>query len=305
MWNMAFKDRIVSDELKKWRSLHARMVLTEEERKYYLNKEKGFEGELRFDELTEKLTGDQIILNDLLLEVNGVTFQIDTTIIFQDTIDLFEVKNYEGDYLFKQNRFYINSELEILNPLDQLKRCQTLFRQLLQNLSFKIPVEGRLIFINPEFTLYNAPENKSIIFPTQINRFMKKLNSKPSKVNGTHKKLAEQLVSMHQTKSKINMLPNYEYHQPQMGISCASCHSLMTSVKGTKLICNVCGVEEKLESAVMRSVWEFKLLFPDKKITTNSIFDWCKVVPSKPIIRRILQKNMKSIGIGQWSYYEF
>lgn len=302
---MPLKPRMESDELKIWRILNTRMDLTEKEKKYYLNKEKGYEGEVQFDLLTEKLTGQQLILNDLLLEVNNTKFQIDSTIFAQETINLFEVKNYEGDYLYNNEKFYTISEKEIQNPLDQLKRCESLLRQLLQNLGMKIPIQGWLIFINPEFTLYQAPIDQRIIFPSQLNRFMKNFNSKPSKLNRKQIELAEHLVSLHQIESPYTRLPPYDFDQLRKGNSCRSCTSLLTSVRGTKLICDVCGEEEKVESAVIRSVAEIKLLFPDKKITTNGIYEWCKVIPSTPIIRRILQKNMKSTGIGQWSYYEF
>lgn len=301
---MAFKSRTESDELKIWRILNARMDLTEKEKKNYLYKEKGFEGEVKFDLLTVKLPCEQLILNDLLLEVNNTKFQIDTTIIFQETIDLCEVKNYEGDYLYSNDSFYTLSGKEIQNPLDQLKRCESLFRQLLQSLGYKIPIEGKLIFINPQFTLYNAPQNQSIIFPTQINRFMKKLNSKPSKLSERHKKLADKLISLHQIESPYKRLRPYEFGQLRKWITCASCYSLLTSVRGKKIVCGVCGREETVESAIMRSVEEIRLLFPDKKITTGGIYEWCGIIPSKTMIWRILKKNMKSIGYGQWTYFE-
>ncbi|MFD0826810.1 nuclease-related domain-containing protein [Neobacillus sp. M.A.Huq-85] len=85
---MFYKPRPVPIDLIKMRSLHARMNLTPTERKYYLNREKGFEGEVMFDKLTEKLESDCLILNDLLFELNNTEFQIDTTIIFQNTISL-------------------------------------------------------------------------------------------------------------------------------------------------------------------------------------------------------------------------
>lgn len=45
---------------------------------YTLNK--GFEGELQFDALLEKLTCDCLILNDLILSLNNQTFQIDSLV---------------------------------------------------------------------------------------------------------------------------------------------------------------------------------------------------------------------------------
>ena len=65
-----------------------------------------------------------------------------------------------------------------------------------------------------------------------------------------------------------------------------------------------CGHEELLEAAVMRSVKEFKLLFPTKKVTTNVIYEWCNVVKSKKRIRKILGKNFTKAGVHQWTFYE-
>lgn len=301
---MAYKPRIEKDEIKIFRSLNARMDLTEKERKYYFKLVKGFEGEVMFDLLTEQLPEERFILNDLLLEANNTKFQIDTTMIIQEKIHIFEVKNFEGDYDYHSDKFYTISGKEISNPLDQLKRCESLFRQLLQNLGYKIPIEAWIIFINPEFTLYQAPKNPSIIFSSQLNRFMKKLNSTPTKLNGKHMKLAEQLVSLHQIESPYSRLRHYEYDHFRKGFLCASCHSFLVPLGEKELICGKCGGHEKVESAVMRSVDEVKLLFPDMKITTNIIHEWCKVIESKKTIRRILKQNLKCIGNYRNCYYE-
>lgn len=128
---MAYKSRIESGELLILRILNRRMGLSAEEHQRYLNLEKGFKGEVQFDLLTEKLQSECLILNDLLLEVNNSKFQIDTTIIFQETIYPFEVKNYEGDFIFKPDRLERIPGKDYKNPLDQLKRTKFLLRQLL------------------------------------------------------------------------------------------------------------------------------------------------------------------------------
>lgn len=301
---MPYKARIEALLLMIIRILNTRMNLTVDEQNYYLNQEKGYEGECRFDQLTETLENNCYILNDLLLEINNTNFQIDSSIIFQETIYLFEVKNHEGDYRYLPDNFQTISGKEISNPLDQLKRSKSLFQQLLQNLGFDFSVEAYVVFINPEFTLYQAPPNIPFIFPTQLNRFLKKLDTKPSHLNSQHKKLADKLVSLHQTDSPYQRLPKYEYEQIKKGITCKSCHSFSVSDSGKKVVCSDCGCEELLSSAVIRSVEEFKLLFPDRKITTNDIHEWCGVVESKKRVRRILRANFKSTGNCKWTFFE-
>lgn len=169
---MAFKPRSVPLKLRVLRLLNPRKNFSAEERRHYLNLEKGYQGEVMFDRLTEELKSDRIVINDLCLEVNNTTFQIDTLIISQETIHPFEVKNYEGDYCYESDGFKsLYSKNEINNPLDQLKRSKLLLRQLLQSLGIHISIEGSVVFINPEFTLYQAPINAPIIYSSQLNRF--------------------------------------------------------------------------------------------------------------------------------------
>jgi hypothetical protein len=78
----------------------------------------------------------------------------------------------------------------------------------------------------------------------------------------------------------------------------------LISAEGKNVICKKCGYKEALEPAVMRSVKEFQILFPDRKITTNTIYDWCEEIISKRRIRRILKSNYKKVGVRQWTYYE-
>lgn len=253
---MPFKARTESLELKILRILNKRMELPENKQKYYLNLEKGYEGEVQFDLLTEKLESDCLILNDLLLEINNTTFQIDTSIIYQDLIHLVEVKNFEGDFCYEDDSFHTVSGQELNNPLDQLKRSKLLFRQLIQNLGCNLTVEAHVVFINPDFTLYQAPKNLPFIFPTQLNRFLKKLNHKQSKLNNRHTKLAEQLVSLHLNQSPYTRLPPYDYDQLKKEITCKSCNSFALSVRGKGMVCINCGYRELVESNLpLCAVW--------------------------------------------------
>jgi hypothetical protein len=300
---MVFKEREESNLLKAYRSLSLRGELSEEERRYYLNLEKGFEGELKFDQRSGRLQSNGIILNDLLLKWNNQEFQIDSTIIFQHTIN-FEVKNFEGDYCYDPEIFQTIYGKEINNPLLQLNRAKSLFRQLLQGLGFNLQVEAYVIFINPEFTLFHAPTDLPFVLPSQLNRFMRRLDGKQSRLHHSHTKLAEKIVSLHQEDwGYRSKLPNYQYGQLKKGINCKCCRSFLVRVVGYSIACNNCGEKEDIESAVLRSILEFILLFPEWKITTNQIQDWCRVIECKKRIRRILRKHFEVSGVGKLSFY--
>ena len=300
---MAYKPRTKPPELLILRSLNTRMDLSNNERQHYFNLKKGYEGEVMFDALTEKLQCECLILNDLLLKTNNTTFQIDSLIILSETIYFYEVKNYKGDYYYESDRIYKKTKSEIINPINQLSRSESLLRQSLHNLGYNLPIDASVVFINPEFTLYQTPLNKPFIFPTQVNRYLNKLNKIPSKLNEKHKMIADKLISLHIEDSPFKQLPSYDYDQLQKGITCLKCNSFAISVEGQKCVCKECRHEEVVATAVMRSVEEFKLLFPNQKITTSVIHDWSKVVKSKKRIKRILEKNFKISGVHQWSFY--
>ncbi|RXT08825.1 nuclease-related domain-containing protein [Ammoniphilus sp. CFH 90114] len=300
---MIIKPRSESLELKMMRALYARMSFSAKEETYYLNLEKGYIGEKVFDKRLDDLSHERLILNDLLLEYNHTLFQIDSLLITSNTIYLFEVKNYEGDFYIEADRWYSLSKNEIKNPLLQLQRNESLFRRLLQDLGFTLPIESYLIFVNPEFQLYLAPQNLPIIFPTQLNRFISKLNKIPSKLKDTHSKLAEHLLSLHLDESPYNRLPEYHYSKLKKGIACPNCHKLFDTFIKKVLICHGCGFNEEFYPAVLRSIEEFRTLFPSSRITTNYIYEWCDIIKTKKTIRKLLSRNFKQIGYGKISYY--
>ena len=301
---MILRSRPESDELLKMRALNTRMELTQEERFHYFNLEKGYEGEVQFDRKAEVLQEERYIINDLVLKINNSYFQIDSTLISQEVIRLLDVKNFEGDFCIEQDRFFlVKSGREYKNPIDQLNKCASQFRQLLQDLKLNYLVEATIIFINPEFTLYNAQVDHPIILPNQVNRFLKSINDTPSKLNDGHDRLAKQLISLHQTKNPYSLVPNYQYEQLRKDTYCKFCRSFLVSLQNHLFVCEKCGGNETVEDTILRNVREFQLLFPERKITTTNIYEWCNVDLTKRTFCRVLKKNFTSFGKTSDSYF--
>ncbi|QHS23777.1 NERD domain-containing protein [Virgibacillus sp. MSP4-1] len=301
---MAYKERTKPHELRVLEILNSRSHLSPDHQQYLYNLKKGYEGELAFDQRTEELQCDCLILNDLLLKEGQTTFQIDSLIIMSGKLYIFDVKNHEGNHYFESDKFFKMPNYEISNPLHQLNRCESLLRKLLQKSGYSLSIESFVVFINSTFTLYNAPRNPSIILPTQIHQFLAQLDSTPSKITQKHRKLADTLISLHIDKYPYSQPMDYNYANLAKGISCPKCYSLSTILEGRYCGCKNCGHKEVFATAIMRSVEEFQTLFPDEKITTNKIYDWCKIVPVKKRIRRVLSKNLRVKGVRQWTYYE-
>jgi len=302
---MNYKPRMKPAELTILEFLNARLELPQKSEQYYLNLVKGYEGELLFDSLTEKLQCDSLILNDLLLKENHTTFQMDSLIITSNMIYVYEVKNFDGDYYYdtSADKFSKNQRSEITNPLHQLARMESLLTKLLRKHGFNIPIQAFVVFINDEFTLYQSPLSKPIIHPTQVKRHLAQLDSIPTTLCRKQKQLADKLLSLHISESPYTQLPAYEYDQLKKGITCNECHAFSVYIKGRQCICKRCAHAEPATEAVMRSVREFQRLFPDRKVTTSTMQEWCQVVESKKVIRRVLNQNFKREGSNRWIYY--
>ena len=299
------KTRTLPKELRLLRLLAARMALPEKDHKRYVNLEKGYEGEILFDARAEVLAKDRLILNDLLLETNNTSFQMDSAFISQGTISLYEVKNYEGEYLYdpESDKFTSQYANNITNPLHQADRCDILLRQLLHSKGYNVPIVYKVIFINPEFTLYLPKPHKSIILPTQVNPYIRRLAATPAKLTPNDKKLANLLVSLHKEDDPYPRLPSYDFSQLKKGVGCCSCLSLDVIVNDRYCICLKCGRKEGLDEAVLRSVEEFRLLFPHIKITTNVVYEWCGGGIHKRKINRVLREKYTMAGYGRYSFY--
>lgn len=296
-----------SSELQILTYLNARIDWSNEDQQNYLNLQKGYTGELKFYNFMQKeLKTNDIQLYSLLLEEGNSVFQMDTLLISERTLYLFEIKNFAGDSYVKGEQWYaVSSRKEIRNPVHQLKRSEILLRQFLQKLDYHTKIEPYVVFINPEFTLYQAPIDLPIILPTQLNRLARKLNSAPSDIGPRHTELAKQLISAQADPTAYMKLPDYNFSELKKGILCSSCSRFLSYFNYKLLQCQHCGNKEDIETTVMRSVKEFSILFPEERITTRKIHEWCNIIESKKTIRRILQKNLQLIEAGKNSYYVF
>jgi hypothetical protein len=243
------------------------------------------------------------ILNDLLLESNNNHSQADSILHSGDTIHLFDVKNSEGDYYIDGDIWRMfSSNIEVKNPLLQLYRCESLIRRLLHDNGLNYKIVSHVVFINPQFALFQAPLNLPYILPSQLWRFVNKLNHRNTVIRPHNVNLSEKLLALNIKESPYSKLPKYHYGNLIKAIFSICCNSVMYE-SSNKLICSKCSIAENVDSGVLRSVSELLLLFPDIKITTQLVWEWCGVIKSKKTIRRILGRNFEQNGANNHTFF--
>src|SRR5690606_22358613 len=115
---------------------------------------------------------------------------------------------------------------------------------------------------------------------------------------------AEQLVSKHLPESRRKREYDYDFDRLQKGIICGTCGCFMKPVYA-KLVCLNCDLHEDIDVGIIRSVEELQRLFPNLKITLNTVQEWLGVIDSRKQIRRVLKEHLKLIRHGRYSFYTF
>ncbi|SER83374.1 nuclease-related domain-containing protein [Salipaludibacillus aurantiacus] len=286
---MFVKKRVPSYELQVLQSLKPRMYFSETLQKRYNLLVKGFEGEILLDRWLHTLALESLVLPDLIFEVNKSCIQIDTLFITPASTYLFEVKNYEGEFKIEGDKWRTRAGNDIQNPLFQLHRSETIFRQVLQNLNLPpVNLKPLVVFPNPEFTLFNASPDLPVILPTQLPRFFKNIEATPGHLSKNILNISNQLLSQSLTKSPYLTLPEYTYSQLSKGILCPKCYSRLNKITQRELRCGKCHYSETVREGVFRSVKDFQLLFPEKELTTAGIYEWCGGTAAKKVIQNTL-----------------
>lgn len=301
---MIIQKRSPSHTLQVQKSLNNRMKLTSKHKRKYEQNQKGYEGELVFDQYVEKIKPDCLILNDVQFNVEGNRVQIDSLFISDQKIYIFEVKNFTGEFHYREGEFHLNSETEILNPINQVKRSKIILTKLLHSFQNNIPVESAIVFINKNFVLYQDRPEKDFILFNQIENQLNKIKKEGTlQTQQSHQLVRKILDEQYLEKVRYEDLPDYDEKTLKKGVTCQKCHSFF--LEDTRQLCKClqCGHVEKISDAIKRSTREYQLLLPEQEITKSRIYHWTDGRYSTQRIQRVLSKNYSLQGTGKTSFY--
>lgn len=298
MMHLIRKKRDKPVQLKILHALEKRKTLTEQELLQKSRLEKGWEGEQLFDRMTGTVSKETLQLHDLRLTCRGSTFQLDTLLIRPDAIYLYEVKYYNGDFVYEDGDFKLSGGKVILNPLHQLLRARTLLHQLLEEHGYSFPVRAYVVFPHPHFFLYHAPVTDSFLFLPQWKSHITR-HAAAGVLTATHHKLADLLCSLHRKEPSATQDVLYgELHKNLFCPGCAGpvCRQFKT------FFCPDCDNHYPAGRLIYEALKEFRLLFPEMRLTLSSARNWCRVASDKQI-RRALARHFNEKGQGRGVHY--
>lgn len=285
-------------------ALATRVILTREYKQYQYSLKMGWEGECWFDAWVEQISCEHLTKRDLRLRVNRTKCQIDTLVITEAKLYLYEVKNYEGDYKWSRDKLVkCSSQKEIVNPSQQLNRAKIVVTDLLRQLGISLAVEAFVVYINPTFTLYEAPQSEAILFVSQLEEHIGQLNKQPRKLTYRHERLARHLEREILEEVSRDDLPEYSYEELKKSLFCSGCRKEIRNIERIFYRCEYCGMKELVADSILKHVHEYCCLFPEEKLTTTVIQEWCGFLPSRKRVRLVLDRHFTAEGTMRWRSY--
>lgn len=268
-------------------TLEGRAQLNSAQRKDLMSYQSGLEGESIFRSILNTIDGLNYLYN---FEFNHL--QIDFLVELDNTLIIFEVKHYSGEWKIEGDYIKNNFNTQIQSPIIQLKKIVYSLYTSLHHLDIDVKIKSYIIFTNPHFLLLNKHSSFSqIILPHQLYKIFQIIDVYPKQ--SKYLSQIKQLQSNHSSYYQKEVITDFS--SIHSGLRCPYCKKLYTikieSIKKFN-ICQYCMKKisnQHLVSFNLKELYTLKM----KPFDLNEAINWCK--PMQPhIIRRVCNQYFLS-----------
>lgn len=239
---------------------------------YYLqNLETGVAGEDKVAEFISRYGNKNwVTLRNVWLYFNGI-FECDSLLLANSGLYMFEIKNYNGHFVYENGDCILNDRVLTDNLMTQTKRNFRKLKSIIQQQFPQLNVYGTLVFIGE----HNSVDIQSTVTDISITKRdeFKQHILQIAEADKVHQQpLNTEHIITHLRKYETNNpfvpkpLASHEMKKLRKGISCANCHSFDVMISKLYIHC-ACGYKENREIGILRSICEYLVLTMQKQIT--------------------------------------
>ncbi len=259
--------------------------------------EKGQEGEERLIEYLEKFGAPHwTVLRNIWLEHYG-EFECDLLLLTNTGPIAFEIKNYSGKLELQNNQCLLNGKIIGHNPFSQAQKVMANLSEILQTPT----LQGVLAF---------AGEHNSIQIHNPVSgievRMLNELQQYIWQIAQQERNTRKQPIN---TEALLKTLDQFEIGKPtkekglpgemktgmRRGIHCCHCSRFNLETNKAYLICP-CGMHEPREEAIVRTICEYGVIYPERDLATQALTDFFAGEISKSTVFRHLTKHFRQHG---------
>lgn len=260
--------------------------------------EKGHEGEERLVNYLKKYGAPHwTALRNIWLEHYG-EFECDLLLLTRLGPLAFEIKNYSGKLELKNNQCLLNGKAISHNPFSQAQKVRTNLSEILQMPT----LQGVLTFTgkhNP-IQMHDPISGIDVRMLNELKHYIwqiaqqeRQLRAYPIDTSPLLHKLAPYEIGK---PSKEIDLPGEIKTRVRGGIHCCHCDHFNLKMNKSYIIC-ACGMHEPREEAIVRTICEYSVIYPERELTTQALTDFFSGEVSKSTVFRHLTKHFKQTGV--------
>lgn len=299
---MFLNNREKPRELLYYEVLSRRADLTRDEQWRMRNLARGFAGEAEYDRLFDAAGhGRLLIYRDLWMKIDKAVLQVDSLIVTDDMLIVNEIKNYSGNYLYRDGRWFQNGRPGGEDPLAQVSRTAGKLVRMAFHLPYRVAVEKKVVFVNPNLDLEVGSDDAAqfAVGRPKLMRYFSDLNQMYAgdaayeNANALRKFFIDDPMP----------LPVTDVGRLRAGNYCYGCGSYELEYSRYTAICSQCNYEETLERLVVRALIDFTILFPKEKMTKAKMISFTDNQIHEKLLRKALVKYCSKTGSSRSTSY--
>ena len=291
-------ERDVGVCLNLWRSLGRRVKLSAEDQAEWDRSEKGYAGECLLDQLVQQFGArDWILLPNLYLDLQRV-YEYDLVLVTPFVVVVLEVKNYDFDFRYQAGQAYMGERRMEYDLFDKGRLAHKALAAYLKNAGGDaVPVESRVVFINPHQTL---AVDDSCAVPclhySQVRNYLWSLDERWPAPQLDPLGMAN-LLRARECPAHWHQEIDWQARYPKLrrGVVCPSCGEFYERRRGYYLVCARCGQRRLKRELAARLCDEVALLHNKEVLTTRLIHGYADHTLSQSLIYQELSRHYTPI----------
>lgn len=248
-----------------------------------------------------------VVLKNLWLK-DFKKFECDLLLITKHCIYIFEVKNYQGKFSYKDGKCFFNEVESPLNPLEQVRANAISIRNYLKRHGINLPVKAAVVFTGQdnEVHIHSEIDDIEVVPSSHLRNFIQRLVVEENQ-SPFHNWSPERLIEVFEKIEILNPFLPEPLAREQMreikgGIYCANCLSFEVTKTKAAITC-ACGLKESLEEAVIRTVCDYSILQYGRSLSRQELSAFFDGQVSVSYLRNVLTRHFDTERISRNTVY--
>lgn len=295
---MFLKTAVKPPQLEYLEEVHGRTHMTEMDRRKYFNLKLGFEGEKKvFNFLNQFDNG--VCIWDVRLDICGEV-QYDFFVIVNGIIFILEIKNFYGNYTYKEGNLKSESGFVCRDVFSQASNERDKFEAFCYEQNIRYKIVNEVVFVNNTFKVINDVNDikfKNMSAIEKLAKYMCNFEIKDEDIA-----IGELIVKHHIENSKNEQKHFYPYDKMTRGLKCPECFRFLKVERSAKkkVKCRCGHIMDKSE-AILEAFRKIEMLKRDS-VSAIEVGEWIDCNPSG--IRKLLGENFIKIGTNKNRKYK-